>query len=238
MSNLTLDEELPVLWRFARGHTPASEFESWVYASARLEESIGSELYLAWISVDYRHADSVESFRRRVADWLLDQSPQRCQCITLRDLAVVDMGSDSLRVFSTFTEEQTRGNPYWWLWIATCNQCGDRWLIGSEERQNDVYCMRRLSCAELSTIQQESVWPPDFDNYETLLAMGRDFGKSVRWLDPLDSSLTEIIADLAEQRPGIAVSELAGLLNLSIQLASSLAKTVAAERGVTITFTH
>jgi hypothetical protein len=83
---------------------------------------------------------------------------------------------------------------------------------------------------------RDNVWPPDFERYETLLEIGREYGRQVRFLDVENSSLPCTIADLARERPGIAVSRLAWLLNLTPETALSLARKVVDRDGVQITF--
>ena len=118
-----------------------------------------------------------------------------------------------------------RGEPYWWLYAARCQSCGSPWLVAQEERQNDVILLHRLSNEELAVIVNDARWPDTFDLYETLLRLGRAAGHSVLWPDPLgDSSLEWTMADLARQRPGISVEELAELLQLDIATAAALAE--------------
>ncbi len=81
----------------------------------------------------------------------------------------------------------------------------------------------------------DNVWPPDFERYEQLLEIGRDWDRYVQFVDPENSSLPSTIADLARERPGIAVSRLAWLLNLAPETASKLARKVADSEGVDIT---
>jgi hypothetical protein len=66
--------------------------------------------------------------------------------------------------------------------------------------------------------------------------MGLDAGRSVRFLDPADSSMPHTIADLARARPGIAVTEIAKLLSVEVRLATILATRAMEAEKVTITF--
>jgi hypothetical protein len=86
-------------------------------------------------------------------------------------------------------------------------------------------------------LQRDNLWPPDFERYEALLEIGRDYGRAVRFLEPENSSLLWTIADLARERPGIKVSRLAWLLNLTAETAAKLARKVVDGEGVDITFT-
>lgn len=149
-----------------------------------------------------------------------------CECAHLEDPAVIDMGHHE-EVFRTLDEIGRRGWPWWWLLSFRCGACGQDWLVASEERQNDVFILRRLDRPTAERIVRENVWPPDLERYETLLEIGKAAGRSVRFLNVADSSLPHTIADLAKERPGIRVSELASLLNLDPAVAHELARRVA-----------
>jgi hypothetical protein len=155
-----------------------------------------------------------------------------CECGRLDDLAVIDMGKHE-DVFRTLEEVRTRGAPWWWLYASTCRACGETWLVAQEERQNDVFILRRLDRATTERLLRDNVWPADFDRYEALLEIGRATGRSVRFFDVADSSLIQTVTALARDRPGIRVSELASLLNLDPAAAAQIARSAA---GVEITF--
>jgi hypothetical protein len=88
-----------------------------------------------------------------------------------------------------------------------------------------------------SALCENNVWPPDFDSYETLLELGLNAGRSVRFAEPEQAkSLRWTIADLAKARPGIHVSELAERLNLEIDTARRLAERAVREEGAVIGF--
>jgi hypothetical protein len=61
------------------------------------------------------------------------------------------------------------------------------------------------------------------------LEIGRAAGHSVRFFDVGDSPLLHAIRDLAIERPGIRVSELASLLNLGPTIATELAQQVVSD---------
>jgi hypothetical protein len=144
------------------------------------------------------------------------------------------MGSHEA-VFKSFEQVATRGDPYWWLSAVQCRGCAQAWLVGSEERQNDIFCLRRLTPDALADIVQGNSWPHDFERYETLLELGRRAGRSVRFTDPLTSpSLRATVTDLARGRPGIALSTLVELLNLDRELAEQVATSVIKQTGVAI----
>jgi len=238
------------LWRFVRGDASLHAFEQWVYGESALERRLGTELHLELIALDFGDQDAVWSMRARLGSFLRSLPGPGCCCIRLWDLDVVDMGTfapwtpafeqdrewSHEDVMGTLAEVRRRGDPYWWLWAASCSACGQAWLVGSEERQNDVFCLRRLDENELRRIEEQGRWPDEFDRYEQLLAIGLGAGRSVRFANPLASSLRDTVADLARERPGIAVSELAKLLNLEDDLAHALARRAVDQDQVTISF--
>ncbi len=233
--NLLADVHLR-LWRFVRGDTPTAQFERWACGTAALEQVLGKTLYMDLISTDFRSAEEVDRIRGRLRNFSEAASRATCRCVTLADRDVIDMGAHE-GVFSTLEERKQRGQPWWWLSLYVCRVCGQGWLVAQEERQNDIFCLRRLDEQTVTRVIERSVWPPDFDRYETLLRIGRDSGRSWRFLDPVgDSSLECTIADLARERPGIPVSDLCGLLNIDREIAETIAKTVVAKEGAKITF--
>jgi hypothetical protein len=159
----------------------------------------------------------------------------QCKCDTLATLAVVDMGHHE-EIFQTLERVRDRGAPYWWLYACECRACKTLWVVAQEERQNDIFIMRKLESPADALLLRDNVWPPDFERYEALLEIGRDYGRAVRFLEPENSSLLWTIADLARERPGIAVSRLAFLLNLATETAAKLARKVVDKEGVEITF--
>jgi len=121
------------------------------------------------------------------------------------------------------------------LYAAKCTSCGTHWLVAQEERHNDVIIQRRLDAAELDGILNRAQWPADFDRYETLLRIGRAAGHTVRWADPIgDSSIQWTMVDLARDRPGITVAELAELLDLDKPTAAIIADKARMENGASI----
>jgi hypothetical protein len=160
----------------------------------------------------------------------------RCRCATLGEFAVVDMGQHEA-VFHTLDRVRDRGAPYWWLYASVCRACKTTWVVAQEERQNDIFILKRIEPPATDELLRNNVWPPGFERYEALLEIGHKYGRKARFLDPPeDSSLPWTIADLARERPGIAVSDLARLLNLAPDVATKLARTVVANKAVDITF--
>jgi hypothetical protein len=95
------DGQLANLWAFSRGDTKSADFERWFYEQDGLEASLGSDLHWALLSGDYTNKDDVWDLRKAVSAVL--KPLQSCECLSLRDLAVVPMGGNGLdeRVFAT-----------------------------------------------------------------------------------------------------------------------------------------
>ena len=226
-------EILQLLWQFVRGDMPVAHFERWAYENSAIEDMLGADLYFELISTPFSSPEAVELITRRLREFAegIDVSPCRCQRVA--NVAVIDMG-DHEDIFRSFESISKRGEPYWWLSAYSCSECGQAWLVAQEERQNDVFCLRRLSAEECDRVLQQNQWPADFDRYESLLSLGCDAGRSVRFVDPLNSSIRFTVVDLAREHPGIGVSELAALLNIERPLAEELALRAVDTTGVQI----
>lgn len=235
MSNRYLDQNLETIWRFIRGDTPTSDFEQWVYGENALENMLGSELYLHLISANFQSKESVHEIKASLREFAEQLDISSCHCVCLPNTAVVDMGEHG-EIFKSLERFTDRGEPYWWLSVYHCGECDTNWLVAQEERQNDVFCLRRLTPSEAANLSEQNSWPKYFDRYETLLQIGRDAGRSVTFVDPLNSSLRYTVIDLATEHPGIRISELAALLNIEPELAESLARQAVADEGVKINF--
>lgn len=229
---MTSAEVTEAIWRFLRGDTSATAFERWICATPDAEAELGPELYLRTVSADFRDAHEVDAVRAALESFLRTSRPGPCACVEVRDTDVVEM-TDQRRL-ATVTEVRRRGDPFWWLSIERCDACRQWWLVAQEERQNDVFCVRRMTDAEAESALGGAAWPADFDHYETLIRMGIAAGIVFRHFDPMDQSGT--MADLARERPGIRVSELAHLLALRHDQAAAVAGHVVASEGVDITF--
>jgi hypothetical protein len=99
-----------------------------------------------------------------------------------------------------------------------------------------VFCLFRLEDRAVEELLKNNIWPDIFDKYATLLRLGREAGRSVRFLDPMDSGLGRTIADLARETPGIRLSEIAELLNIGIALAAKLAGEIVQKEALRISF--
>jgi hypothetical protein len=220
------------IWSFVRRETEPRDFEAWICADDAVERELGAALYLDAISTDFRSPEAVDALRDRLLDHARAATNAGCRCIELRDVAVVPMmGEGSEDVFLTLDEIRKRGGERWWLYVSWCHACDQWWLVGAEERQNDVFCLRRLTADEGRAIVDEDRWPTDFDTYEALLELGVRSGYRVAFVDPMyGSSLSASIEELARARPGIKVTELARLLAIEVPVARILAERVAGEK--------
>jgi hypothetical protein len=225
---------LDLIWRFVRGDLSVAEFERRVYEDEELETALGADRYLALISTDFRDPVAVRQARQALERYARSATPMACECVALADTAVVDM-ADPGSALDHLRDEARRGEPYWWLHLSRCGACGTPWLVAQEERQNDVFILRRLTGEEARGIVAEGRWPAYLDRYDTLLRLGSAAGHSVRFLDPVgDSSLAWTMADLARERPGIGVAELAALLNLDLDTAAAVADQAISRLGAAI----
>ena len=230
-----MDPSFEIIWRFVRGELEPAAFETWLYADDQREHLFGHQLYLELISADYRHQRGLDRIRGALADFARSKAEMGCECITLPATTVLSM-ADPGRALDHFREICRRGQPYWWLGMSECTACSTHWLVAQEERQNEVYLLRRIDDPGIvAGVVTPGRWPGDFDRYETLLSLGRAAGHRVRFVDPLGaSSLAATIVDLARERPGITVSELAELLNLDQATAAALADQAITLHGVRI----
>lgn len=235
--NLPNDSTSDRIWKFIRGDMCTSDFEQWVYFDPTVEKTLGKDLFFEIISTNFSSRDAVFCIKEKLKRFAISVSSLSCMCIQLSDIAVVDMGDESEKVFLTLKEIKKRGNPYWWLSLYQCRECQQSWLVASEERHNDVFCLYRIDTLTMKDVVNQNQWPTVFDHYERLLGIGLEAGKRVRFLDPLNSSsLHWTISDLAKDRPGICISEIAKLLNLDFGLAEDLARKVVREDRVHISF--
>jgi hypothetical protein len=157
---------------------------------------------------------------------------RNCPHRELPELAVIPMAVE-MPGYRELVRLKDRGSPYWWLWLGECSECSQHWLVAQEERLHDNVIMRRLSDREVGLIVEQDAWPDDFDRYETLLEIGIEHGRLFYYLDPTEQ-LPHIV-DLARERPGISVTDLARLLNIDPDVARDLAVRARRESGVDIT---
>jgi hypothetical protein len=221
------------LWRFVRGDLPPAAFDQWICTTPEVEQELGPDLHMRAISARYTDWDEIDAMKAAIESFLRASASALCACLEMRDLHVVMMG-EHRRLFATLDEVSRRGAAFWWLSIHRCSACRQWWLVAGEERQNDVFCLRRMSDDEAASALDADAWPSDFDRYETLINLAIAAGITFRFVDPMDTRHT--MADLARERPGIRVSELARLLSLDSATAATVARHVVASEGVGITF--
>lgn len=222
-----------IIWKFLRGDMLPAEFESWVYSSPELEDSFGEKLYLDLISTNFSEDRAVLAIKEQLRSVALSQRESGCLCVTLPNLASVGMTAEMPEMESLEVRNR-KGREQWWLAEYCCSECGEAWLVAEESRQNDVFLMKRLSESERRRIEEENIWPSDFNSFEHLLRLGPRMGHRYRFFDPFDSSLSCTAADLAEERPGISIQDLQELLNLDFDTARSIAQKAKRERSVVI----
>lgn len=138
-----------------------------------------------------------------------DPAQPRCSCRRTPSgkVEVVPFGADlELR------ELRRRGPAGWWSWAGVCDHCGQHWLV---ERMYDVNLLRKLSDAEAAVLHEQDAWPADFDRDAAVIEIGKVRGQVVRFHDPVDSSLVEIVRDLLVERPDLDRVAVAALLDLT-----------------------
>ncbi len=225
---------LEIIWKFVRGDMGPTEFEQWACSETGLEDQLGEVYYLETVSTDYSNKNAVYEIRQSLGVHAREASNLRCECITLSDFADIGMGPDTDIVLRTFENRARRGPALWWLSAQQCSECEQWWLMAADSRLNDVVLLKRLSPKEGGQILKEHWWPEDFDSFEKLLQCGRERGHNWRFMDPLDPSLIWTAADLARERPGIGVADLAKSLNLDIPHAEKVARKAMQDEGVVI----
>ena len=194
---------------------PSAEFEAWLYTHDELEAELGEQLYLDLVSLDYRDKHALFALRESLAS---DLRPSlRCECITLSDVAVVPMGGEGrdARVFATLHRVCEHGGAQWWLYLSTCDACGQNWLVAQEERIFDDYFLKRLGATEAGQIVVEGRWPVEFRTYERVLTVGHALSHPCRFVDPLAASLVWTVQDLRKERPEITSDEIARLIGVA-----------------------
>lgn len=225
-----------IIWKFVRGDMSPTEFEQWACSDGALEKQLGELLYLDVISADYSSKDAIYGIKKSLKAFALSASNIGCGCIALADLADIQMGPDIDGVLGTFEERARRGISMWWLSADQCSVCEQWWLVAMESRINDVVFLKRLSFQEGQGILNEHRWPAEFDKFENLLRLGHERGHRWKYTGPLDPAVLWTAIDLARERPGIRISELAELLHLDNSKMCQLAEQASREEGVVIGF--
>jgi hypothetical protein len=218
-----IDPLVETLWEFVRGDMPVSAFEDWAYASPELEARLGEPLYMDVVSADYRDADQLHRLRLQLTEFAAGATPLSCRCLSLPNVAVVDMRSARAKdpVMGTLDEVKLRGKPWWWLSLERCGECRQWWLVAQEERINDAWVLERLGDASARAIVESADWPDDLSTYVEVLRIERDAGRYVRWADAINDggAVRAAITDVLTEEPDVSLDELARLVSVSVPTA-------------------
>lgn len=79
------------------------------------------------------------------------------------------MGHKDDGLLDTYDRIIERGDPFWWLYMSQCRECSRYALVAREERHNDIWLVLSLDQGKAFNIINKSIWPEDFNKYETLL---------------------------------------------------------------------
>jgi len=222
------------LWEFIRGDMPVKKFECWLFSSPELEGFFGSDQYLSLISADFSSAETVYQWVKQLRSFTATLPHGNCSCHQLPILAVIDMNIEAMLALTTFNRFKDRGDPYWWLYAVDCSACGQVWLVAQDESHNDVFCLFRLTQLEREAIVNADRWPAIFDQYEDVKLFGLKTGGHAPFSDSGYLPLVWTITRLAEEHPGIKVSEIAAMLNLNVGFAENLCRLSHRSFGVEI----
>lgn len=173
------------------------------------------------ISTDYSSSGPVLVLKQKLKEALNGLIERDCYCHTLPDIADVGMGEHD-HIFESLDNKAKYGEPLWWLWLAQCSLCEEFWMIGSEERINDVFIMKRLPLSISQKIINDSIWPEDFKKFETLLRIGKERGHSVRFVDPVSPALVYTAIDIAKVKSLIKIKEISELLQIDFEQAKAV----------------
>ncbi len=195
--------ELEKCWAFVRGDMDIPEFENWLYFDSIDEISLGPDAYLDAVSTDFGSPKQVNDLRHWLAEFL--PAPATCTCHTIPNGHLSTIGSSSP---DTFNQVESATAVFLWEYPAQCKVCATEWWVVEESRIYDVWILFRG-------------WdnPPKIDTYRGLLALAVDKGARVQYVDPYMSiEIPAAIENLANETPGIAVSELASLLLIPLDV--------------------
>ena len=213
------------LWSFHRLKITNCDFENWIYSKPGLESELGYDIYLELVSFNFKNKNDDERLRNLVENILNEYDyTYKCSCVKLDSIDIIGMGSDEHFFLDTFKQVKKRGEKYWWLYMSQCEICKTYWLIAQEERQNDDLHLLKLNQEQAKNISEQNIWPNDFDEYENLLILSKKAGHSVRFDDPINSSMVFTVIDLVKNRPNINSREISDLLNLDLETANEIFK--------------
>lgn len=219
MTNETINK----LWSFHRLKITNIEFENWVFSNPNLESELGDNTYLELVSFNFRNKNE-DGKLRILVESIINELEYKCSCIKLNPIDIIGMGSDQQFYMDTFKQVRERDDKYWWLYMSQCEVCKTFWLVAQEERQNDDFHLLKLNQKQAENIYKYNIWPKDFDDYENLLILSRNAGHSVRFVDPVNSSMVFTIKELVKNRPSISLNEISELLNVDLETAIEIYK--------------
>jgi hypothetical protein len=105
------DPFLADLWRFLRGDRAVAEFEQWIYAhSDELESRLGKQPALEVLASNFRSSEAVVGAKQLLREYSEGVSDLKCRCVTLPNIAIIDMGEESEPVLATIEERRSRGD--------------------------------------------------------------------------------------------------------------------------------
>ena len=186
------------------------------------------------IATDYSTSGSVFVLKKRLKAELNTIFRKSCECHSLSNLDTVGMGHHQ-NIFNTLKRRENFGSPLWWLSLVECSGCNQFWMIGSEERINDEFILKRLSTTVSEKILNDDIWPEDFKKYSSLLLICRDQGKSVRFMDTVSRALVFTAIDLAQEKPGIRLQEISDLLQVELDQAEAIVEKAEQQAAILVT---
>ena len=211
--------ELEKCWAFVRGDMDISGFENWLYFDNIAELALGPDVFLDAVSTDFGNSKRVNDLRHRLSEIL--PAPAACQCHTIPSGRLSTMGSASP---DTFTHSDGRTALFYWMHRVQCRVCATEWWLVEGGRIYDVWILFRGWANR-----------PKVNTYRGLLALAVEKGARVRYVDPYVSiEIPAAIEDLAKETPGIAVSELARLLLVPLDIIRFHAARVSQDFGLNI----
>ena len=124
----------------------------------------------------------------------------------------------------TLTHSEGGTALFFWMHRVHCRVCATEWWLVEEGRIYDVWILFRGWANS-----------PKVDTYRGLLALAVEKGARVRYVDPYASiEIPSAIEELAKETPGIAVSELARLLLVPLEIIGFHAGRVSQDFGLNI----
>ena len=211
--------ELEKCRAFVRGDMGITAFEDWLYFEKLAESALGPELFLEAVSTDFGQPHRVADLRHRLSEIL--PAPAACRCHTIPNRHLVTMGASSP---DTFDHLEGGTGDLHWMHRVQCRVCATEWWVVEESRIYDVWILFRGWANR-----------PIVDTYRELLSLAQGMGARVHYVHPeVSIEIPAAIKDLAKESPGIAVSELARLLPIPLDVVWLHARRVSQEADLNI----